>query len=119
MARFRSESAAGFSLIVGGVAFGLFWGRELINVQPPWLISLGVHGLSIVLISFALINLQRRRTHSGVERNLGWSGVALTLAGLVTPGSTLRGVFALAIALIVTGLMTIGLRATVRDGDAA
>jgi hypothetical protein len=135
------------------------------------MISLGVHGLSIVLISFGLINTQRARVHSPFERNLGWTGVALTVAGLVTlaplfatgfavvglsfvasrkrlqgmaltlgsvaffaayvfgthigdekasqPGSGLTVVFALALALIVTGLVAIGFLGAVSHGGTA
>jgi hypothetical protein len=74
----------GMSLIAGAVAFGLFWGRELVEVEPPWMLSLAVHGLSILLISLGLINMQRKTEASPAQRTVGWIAVTMTILGLLT-----------------------------------
>jgi len=75
---------AGISLIAGTVAFGLFWGRELVEVEPPWLLSLAFHGLSILLISVGLILIQRDTATSPTLRTVGWIAVTVTIVGLLT-----------------------------------
>jgi len=46
-------------LVIGAVAFGLFWATTLFDANIPSTISLGVHGISIVTIAIGLIHLQR------------------------------------------------------------
>jgi hypothetical protein len=88
----------GCSLIAGSIAFGLFWGSALVNLEPPRMVSLAVHGLSILLISFGLINVQRHSDVSPILRNLGWIAVAVTVVGLWT-----------VLPLFATGLALVGI----------
>ena len=67
-------------LVIGAVAFGLFWEAALLSdADIPVVISLGVHGISIVAIAIGLIHLQRWGSTDGSA--IGWVGVALTIAG--------------------------------------
>lgn len=102
MTAFASDTATRISLIIGSVAFGLFWGSTLVDLQAPWMISLGMHGLSIILISFGLINRQRTADGSQFHRRLGWTAVAVTIAGLLT----VVPLFATGFALVGLSLLT-------------
>jgi hypothetical protein len=75
---------SGVSLIVGALAFGLFWGRELVEIQPPWMVSLAVHGLSILLISVGLIGMQLETAAPPTLRTVGWVANTITIVGLLT-----------------------------------
>ncbi len=66
-------------LVIGAVAFGLFWGTTPFDANIPSAISLGVHGISIVTIAIGLIHLQRSASTDGSA--IGWVGVALTIVG--------------------------------------
>jgi hypothetical protein len=67
-------------LVMGAVAFGLFWEAALLSdADIPVAIALGVHGISIVTIAMGLIHLQ---LSASTDRSaIGWAGVALTIAG--------------------------------------
>ena len=67
-------------LVIGAVAFGLFWEAALLSdADIPVAIALGVHGISIVTIAIGLIHLQRSASTDGSA--IGWVGVALSIAG--------------------------------------
>ena len=67
-------------LVIGAVAFGLFWEAALLSdADIPVAIALGVHGISIIAIAMGLIHLQL--SASTDRSTIGWVGVALTIAG--------------------------------------
>ena len=68
-----------WALIVGSLAFGIFWESALFDIDIPWLIALSIHGLSIATIAFGLIILERSAATGG--SSIGWSGVALVIIG--------------------------------------
>ena len=68
-----------WALIVGALAFGVFWESALFNIDIPWMIALGIHGLSLVTIAFGLVQLERSPAAGGSP--LGWSGVVLVILG--------------------------------------
>jgi hypothetical protein len=74
----------GYALMAGGIAFASFWGSIVVDLEIPWMISLGMHGSSIILISVGLINVQHATASSQTQARLGWASVALTLVGLAT-----------------------------------
>jgi hypothetical protein len=74
----------GYALMAGGIAFASFWGSILVDLEIPWMISLGMHGSSILLISVGLISVQHATASSPILARLGWASVALTLVGLAT-----------------------------------
>lgn len=74
------DRAGPWFLVIGAVAFGLFWEAALFSdADIPVAIALGVHGISIVTIAMGLIHLQRS---ASTDRSaIGWVGVALSIAG--------------------------------------
>jgi hypothetical protein len=66
--------------MVGGVSFAIFWGMPLFEIDGPWAITLGLHGLLIVTIAFGLIR-QQQTTIRNRNPLLNWIGVALTIIG--------------------------------------
>jgi hypothetical protein len=92
---------SGTSLVIGSLAFGLFWGRELVDVQPPWPVSLGVHGLSVLLIAFGLIQVQRQLEASQRLRQIAWIAVVAVIVGQVA----LLPLFAIGLAVFAIILM--------------
>jgi hypothetical protein len=87
-------------LVMGAVAFGLFWEAALLSdADIPVAISLGVHGISIVTIAIGLIQLQ---LSASTDRSaIGWAGVALTIAGTAASFVLLAvGLILLAISLL-------------------
>ena len=85
MTRPTMRTISGTALVVGGLAFGLFWGQSLFDRgERSRLLSLGMHGLSIFLLTFGLIAMQRAATGAPRRRRLGWIGVGLCIAGLWT-----------------------------------
>jgi hypothetical protein len=90
-----ADRSVPWSLRIGGLAFGVFWGTPLLGGDMPLAIALGLHGLSIATIAFGLIQLERS---AAVGRSLiRWVGVALTIIGtfawivLLPPGLTVVG----------------------------
>jgi len=74
------DRAGPWLLVIGAVAFGLFWEAALLSdADIPVAISLGVHGISIITIAMGLIHLQL--SASTDRTTIGWVGVALTIAG--------------------------------------
>jgi hypothetical protein len=59
MRMLTSGKIGGWSLIVGAIAFAAFWGSALVGFEGPWLVSVGSHGLSSLLIAVGLVNVQR------------------------------------------------------------
>lgn len=68
-----------WSLVIGALAFGIFWETALFEVDTPWPIALSIHGLSIGTIALGLIQLQRSLVVG--SSSIGWVGVALTVVG--------------------------------------
>ena len=68
-----------WALVVGALAFGIFWESTLFDIGIPWVIALSIHGLSFVAIPFGLIQLERSAATGGTP--MGWSGVALVIVG--------------------------------------
>lgn len=68
-----------WALVVGALAFGIFWESALFSVDSPWVIALSIHGLSIVTIAFGLIHLERSGAtgKSAIAR----VGIALIIIG--------------------------------------
>jgi hypothetical protein len=120
-------------LVIGAVAFGLFWEAALLSdADIPAAIALGVHGISIVMMAIGLIHLQR--SDSTNRTAIGWIGVALSIAGsaasfvLLALGLILvtitrlrewRGVSTILIAGSVSLLISYLLGASVGTEDAA
>ena len=79
------DRIARWALVVGALAFGIFWEAALLDsaiswLDLPWPIALSIHGLSITTIAFGLILLERSAATGGGSL-IGWSGVALVIIG--------------------------------------
>jgi hypothetical protein len=74
------DRAGPWLLVMGAVAFGLFWETALLSdADIPVAIALGVHGISIVAIAIGLIQFQ---LSASTDRSaIDWVGVVLTIAG--------------------------------------
>lgn len=68
-----------WALVVGALAFGIFWESTLFDIDIPWPIALSIHGLSIATIALGLIHLERSAATG--RSPIGWSGVALVIIG--------------------------------------
>jgi hypothetical protein len=98
------DRAGPWLLVMGAVAFGLFWEAALLSdADIPVGIALGVHGISIVTIAMGLIHLQRS---ASTDRSaIGWAGVALTIAGIAASFVLLAvGLILIAISLLRAGV---------------
>ena len=76
MRMLTSGKIGGWSLIVGAIAFAAFWGSALVGLEGPWVVSLGIHGLSSLLIAVGLVNVQLATGGASPLGWLGWAGVA-------------------------------------------
>jgi hypothetical protein len=72
------DQAGVWSLIVGALAFGVFWEIALFGTDIPWPVALSIHGLSITTIALGLTLLERS---PATGSSIGWIGVALTIVG--------------------------------------
>jgi hypothetical protein len=93
-----SGRVGGWSLIVGAIAFAAFWGSTLLGREDPLAVSLGIHALSILLISVGLINVQEASDAASPLNWLGWVGVTATVLGLM-----------MLLPLLAVGLVLVGL----------
>jgi hypothetical protein len=75
---------AGPSLVAGGIAFGLFWGSQLVGLEVRQPVALPIHGLTILLITVGLIGMQLSTSTRRAYRTLSWVAVALAVLGLLT-----------------------------------
>jgi hypothetical protein len=98
MRMLTSGKIGGWSLIVGAIAFAAFWGSALVGLEGPWVVSLGIHALSSLLIAVGLVNVQRATGDAFPLGWLGWAGVAAAVLGLMV-----------LLPLLALGLVLIGL----------
>lgn len=82
----RRGVARGSALIAGGLAFAAFWviSASDFGASIPWIVSLGVHGTSIVLAGTALVLTATCVRESLWGRRLALMGAWVALAGLLT-----------------------------------
>jgi hypothetical protein len=102
----RGSRLAGWALIFGASAFGLFWvlSATSINDPIPWLPSLAVHAVSIFGLAFGLVFLTLAVERPPWARRAALVGVGLSLVGLLTVFPLLAvGLVVLGIALIEAG----------------
>lgn len=66
-------------LIIGAMLFSVFWQLALFEVEGPWAITLGLHGLSSLAVAVGLI-LHQRLPETRVSL-LSLIGVLLTVVG--------------------------------------
>ena len=94
------------AVVVGSIAFGVFWviSPTAVNDGLPWIVTLGVHGLSIAGLvyglgtyAFAVIGDPRARTIL--------VGLAATIVGLLT----LFPLIPIGLAVVGIGLLIVGL----------
>jgi hypothetical protein len=74
------NEAGRWALIIGAVSFAIFWGMPLLEIDSPWAITLGLHGLLIVTIAFGLIR-QQQTTMETRNTLLDWIGGVMTIIG--------------------------------------
>ena len=107
----RGYRIGGWSLLLGSLAFLIFWGAAptSVNDAVPWLVALAVHGTSIVLLSIGLVLTARNVTQPIVGSWVTRAGAAVAIAGLLTVFPLIPvgfGVFA--IGLVLAGRDRIG-----------
>lgn len=73
------DRVGSWALIVGALAFGIFWEVTLSDLDIPWMAALSIHGLSLATMAFGLIQLERSAV---TERSwVGRTAVAVTIIG--------------------------------------
>ena len=67
----------------GAIGFLVFWMLAVLDVGDdlPWVLTLGLHGVSGVAIILGVLGLQLSRSRSG---DSGWAGWATTILVAVT-----------------------------------
>lgn len=102
----RSSKLAGWALILGASAFGLFWGLAPtpINDAIDWVPSLAVHAVSIFGLAFGLVCLTLSVERPAWARNAARVGAGFSLVGLLTVFPMLAvGLALIGVALIAAG----------------
>jgi hypothetical protein len=72
----------GWSLVVGGIVYAIFWGASVPDVDKPQIVALPLHGLAIALLTIGLVLRQWMAPDRGAVRIVGWVGVIIAVAGL-------------------------------------
>ena len=75
---------AGAALVAGGLAFAVIWVTSASDLNFPWIVSLGVHGTSIVLVGAGLLLTASRVDRPPWGRRLIVFGAWATVGGLLT-----------------------------------
>jgi hypothetical protein len=79
-------AGSGAALIAASAAFAAFWLADIPFDAPDsvWALTLGLHGLTFVLITVGLVLMAGGLELAGWRRIVWWLGAALTAAGSVT-----------------------------------
>ena len=78
--------SSGVALVAASAAFSAFWLGGILFDLPDsvWALTLGLHGLTFVLITVGFVLMGRGLELAGWRRVAWWLGAALTVAGSVT-----------------------------------